>query len=106
MARGTNQRLKLPYLKQFFEEKTDEEHPATMQQILDYLKANGVDAERKSIYTDLDALSDFGMNVRKDEYGESYQGFDREFEPPEVKLIIDSAVSSKLLSEKKSDTLI
>ncbi len=54
MARGANQKLKLLYLKQFFEEHTDEEHPATMQQILDYLKVNGVDAERKSIYTDLD----------------------------------------------------
>ena len=53
MAGGANQKLKLLYLKQFFEEKTDEEHPATMQQILDYLKANGVDAERKSIYTKL-----------------------------------------------------
>ena len=106
MARGVNQKLKLLYLKQFFEEKTDEEHPASMQQILDYLKANGVDAERKSIYTDLDALSDFGMDVRKDEYGKSYQWFDHEFELPEVKLIIDSVASSKFLSEKKSDTLI
>ena len=50
MPRGANQKLKLLYLKQFFEEHTDEEHPATMQQMLDYLKANGVDAERKSIY--------------------------------------------------------
>ena len=106
MARGANQKLKLLYLKQFFEEHTDEEHPATMQQILDYLKANGVDAERKSIYTDLDALADFGMDVRKDEYGKSYQWFDREFELAEVKLIIDSVASSKFLSEKKSDALI
>ena len=28
MARGENQKLKLLYLKQFFEEKTDEDHPA------------------------------------------------------------------------------
>lgn len=28
MARGANQKLKLLYLKQFFEEHTDEEHPA------------------------------------------------------------------------------
>ena len=54
MARGANQKLKLLYLKHFFEDQTDEEHSATMQQILDYLKANGADAERKSIYTGLD----------------------------------------------------
>ena len=106
MARGENQKLKLLYLKQFFEEKTDEGHPATMPEILAYLKANGVDAERKSIYTDLTALADFGMDVRKDEYGKSYQWYDRDFELPEVKLIIDSVASSKFLSEKKSDALI
>lgn len=106
MSRGENQKLKLLYLKQFFEEKTDEDHPATMPEILAYLHARGVEAERKSIYTDLDALSDFGMDVRKDERGKSYQWFDREFELPEVKLIIDSVASSKFLSEKKSDALI
>lgn len=106
MARGENQKLKLLYLKQFFEEKTDEDHPATMPEILAFLHARGVEAERKSIYTDLDALSDFGMDVRKDERGKSYQWFDREFELPEVKLIIDSVASSKFLSEKKSDALI
>lgn len=106
MPRGENQKLKLLYLKQFFEERTDEEHPATMSDILAYLKEHGVDAERKSIYTDLSALADFGMDVRKDEYGKSYQWYDREFELPEVKLIIDSVASSKFLSEKKSETLI
>ncbi len=106
MARGENQKLKLLYLKQFFEEKTDENHPAAMPEILAYLKSKGVDAERKSIYTDLTALADFGMDVRKDEYGKSYKWFDRKFELPEVKLIIDSVASSKFLSEKKSETLI
>ena len=106
MARGENQKLKLLYLKQFFEERTDEDHPATMPEILAYLKAHGVDAERKSIYSDLDALCDFGMDVRKDERGKSYQWLDREFELPEVKLIIDSVASSKFLSEKKSEALI
>ena len=63
-GRSKTQRLKMLYLKQFFEEKTDENHHATMPDILEYLKANGVDAERKSIYVDLSALEDFGMDVR------------------------------------------
>ena len=49
MPRSENQKLKLLYLKQFFEEKTDEDHPATMPDILAYLKTNGIEAERKSI---------------------------------------------------------
>ena len=94
MARGKNQKLKLLYLKQFFEEMTDENHPATMPDILAYLEEHGVEAERKSIYTDLSALYDFGMDVRnkEDEEGKvkTYKWLDREFELPEVKLIIDS----------------
>lgn len=110
MPRSANQKLKLLYLKQFFEEKTDEDHAAAMPDILAYLKEHGVEAERKSVYTDLSALYDFGMDVRNkdDEEGKvkTYKLLDREFELPEVKLIIDSVASSKFLSEKKSDALI
>ena len=110
MPRSVNQKLKLLYLKQFFEEKTDEGHAATMADIIAYLKAHGVEAERKSIYTDLSSLEDFGMDVRNkdDEEGrvKTYKLLDREFELPEIKLIIDSVASSKFLTEKKSETLI
>ena len=87
MRNYSNPKLKLLYLKQFFEEETDEDHPATMPQILAYLKAKGIDAERKSIYADLDYLADYGMDVRKDDRGRSYQWLDRTFEQAELKLI-------------------
>ena len=108
MPRSENQKLKLLYLKQVFEEKTDDNHTASMADIRAYLKAHGVEAERKSIYTDLDALADYGMDVRDDEHehGKTYKLQDREFELREVKLIIDSVASSKFLSESASDSLI
>ena len=106
MARGANQKLKLLYLKQFFEDKTDEDHSAAMSDILKYLKEKGVDAERKSIYSDLDALQDFDFDVRGDEDSKRYAFVDREFELREIKLISDSIASSKFLSEKMSDALI
>ena len=87
-GRSENQKLKMLYLKKFFEEKTDEEHSATMQNIIDYLKENGI------------------KEVRRDDYGKSYQLIDREFELAEIKLITDSIASSKFLSESKSDALI
>ena len=108
MARGANQKLKLLYLKQFFEEKTDEEHPATMQQILDYLKANGVDAERKSIYEDLDFLKKLGLDVqilRRSKNTGYYIGA-RTFALSELKLLVDAVQSSKFITESKSLDLI
>ena len=106
MGNYANPKLKLLYLKQFFEEMTDEDHPATMPQILAYLESKGIHAERKSIYADLDYLADYGMDVRKDDRGKSYQWLDRPFEKAELKLIIDSISSCKFLSESKCNALI
>lgn len=108
MARGENQKLKLLYLKQFFEEKTDKQHPAVMEDIRKYLKEHEVEAERKSIGSDLDALEQFGMSVRDVDKlrNKKYYLEEREFKPSEVKMILDSVASSKFLSENKSRELM
>ena len=108
MRNYSNPKLKLLYLKQFFEEQTDEDHPATMPDILAYLDSKGIHAERKSIYADLDYLEDFGMELRDDskERNKTYRLLEREFEQSEIKLILDSVASSKFLSERKSMELM
>ncbi len=108
MGNYANPKLKLLYLKQFFEEQTDEDHPASMPQILEYLDSKGIHAERKGIYADISHLEEFGMELR-DEDKERYKAYrllDRAFEPSEIKLILDSVASSKFLSEKKSMDLM
>ena len=117
MRNYSNPKLKLLYVKEFFEEMTDEDHPATMPDILAYLEGKNIHAERKGIYTDIGYLEDYGMELRdiskEDKYGEDknlrnrmYRLLDRDFEPSEVKLILDSVASSKFLSEKKSMDLM
>lgn len=108
MRNYANPKLKLLYLKQFFEECTDEDHPATMPQILEYLDSKGIHAERKGIYADISYLEDFGMELRDEdkERNKTYRLLDRTFEPSEIKLILDSVASSKFLSEKKSMDLM
>ena len=62
MAKSEKQKLKLLYIIQCLMEKTDEEHAVTTQEIIDYLALQGITAERKSIYTDIDSrylLEDF-----------------------------------------------
>ncbi len=108
MRNYANPKLKLLYLKQFFEECTDEDHSATMPQILEYLDSKGIHAERKGIYADINYLEDFGMELRDEdkERNKTYRLLDRDFEPSEIKLILDSVASSKFLSEKKSMDLM
>lgn len=45
-----DKKLKLLYLAKYLEEETDQEHPAGMPELLAYLTANGISAERKSVY--------------------------------------------------------
>ena len=61
MAKNPHQKLKLLYLHQILLQKTDENHKLNMDDILRALACCGIEAERKSIYSDIAALQDFGL---------------------------------------------
>jgi uncharacterized protein YeaC (DUF1315 family) len=63
MARSERQKLKLLYLRDYLLKNTDEQHPVTMKQIIAYLDQNDIPAERKSIYTDIEMLRTYGMDI-------------------------------------------
>lgn len=109
MSRGSNQKFKFTYLMKIMQEKTDDEHSITMPQIMDALEKYDVTAERKSIYTDLQDMTDkFGIEVIKEQIGREtfYHVGSRKFELAEVKLLIDAIQSSKFITERKSRELI
>jgi len=90
------------------QEKTDEEHGLTMQEIIDELARYDIKAERKSIYDDIEALNYIGMDVEKETAGGRtvYYLASRTFELPELKLLVDAVQSSKFITRKKSESLI
>ena len=65
MANVGNQKQKLLYIMEIFLRETDEEHPITAAQIIEKLEAREIVAERKSIYRDIRALQDYGMDIEK-----------------------------------------
>ena len=107
MAKSPNQKLKLLYLYQILLQRTDEEHPITVPQLIGELDLRGIRAERKSVYDDLEALRLFGLDVQSRK-GRSPGWFvgRREFELPELKLLVDAVQSSRVITRKKSDALI
>lgn len=107
MARSEHQKLKLLYLKELFETQSDEQHVLSMQDIISYLAARGISAERKSVYTDIACLQEFGMDiVLQKGPGGGYFLASRPFELPELKLLVDAVQSSRFLTAKKSMELI
>ncbi len=107
MARSEKQKLKLLYIMQFLMERSDEAHAVTTQEIIAYLEANDIAAERKSIYTDIEQLMEFGIDIIKvKERPGGYYLASRQFELAELKLLVDAVQASKFITSKKSGELI
>ena len=107
MAKSSNQKTKLLHLYRLLLRQTDEDHPITVAQIIEELARQDIKAERKSIYDDLEALRQFGLDVqcRKGKSPGWFVG-ERDFQLPEVKLLMDAVQSSRFITQKKSDALI
>ena len=108
MPKGSNQKFKLYHLAQIMQEQTDDDHYITMPEIMAELAEYGVTADRKSIYADLRDLSILGVDVEGEPIGNRYHYHvvNRQFELPELKLLVDAIQSSKFITEKKSNALI
>lgn len=105
---GDNQKLKMLYLMKIFSEETDDLHPLTMTEIIAKLKAYGVNANRKTLYLDFEELRNFGLDIISTKVGHDcyYNIGVRDFELPELKLLVDSVQSSKFITDRKSTELI
>ena len=108
MAKRPNQRLKLLYLAKIMLRLTDDEHGLQVEQIINELAKYDIAAERKSIYSDLEALQLFGIDIEKKHIGRYvyYCVGNRNLELAELKLLVDAVQSSKFITEKKSSQLI
>lgn len=107
MPKGANQKIKILYLMKILLERTDDEHGLTLEEISNALLEYGVEAERKTLYDDLEVLRVFGIDIekRKDKTVR-YHVVSREFELAELKLLVDAVQSSKFITRKKSNQLI
>ncbi len=107
MPRASRQKEKLLYVAKLLLEKTDENHKITVNEIIDRLAAAGITAERKSIYSDLETLANFGLDICREKTNVTgYYIASREFQMPELKLLVDAIQSSKFITTKKSMELI
>ena len=107
MARSSRQKQKLLYLKKILLEKTDESHGLTTNEIINLLAGYDIKVERKTLYEDLEILQTFGLDICRTRTSTvRYYVASREFELPELKLLVDAIQSSKFITHKKSLSLI
>ncbi len=105
---ANDQKLRTLYLMQILLEETDEDHILNASQLIEQLNIKyGMDADRRTIYSDIDVLERFGISITQLK-GKTpgYYVDSRDFELAELKLLVDSVQSSKFITEKKTRELI
>lgn len=105
--KSVNQKLKLLYIRDYLLENSNEEHPVSVAALISYLETRGIFVERKTVYDDIEQLRLYGEDIllKKGKNG-GYFYASREFELPEIKMLVDSVQVSKFLTEGQSIDLI
>lgn len=108
MSKTSNQKMKLLFILKMLHEDSDEGHPLSTQEIITRLASNGISAERKSIYDDMNQLIDYGYDIIqvRSRINGGYYLASRDFELAELKLLVDAVQSSLFITQKKSRELI
>ena len=108
MPKSDNQKLKILYIHDYLLRNSHEKHPIRAAELIEMLeRQHNILCERKTVYSDIAALQDYGVDIVSIP-GKSggYYIASRNFELPELKLLIDAVQSSRFLTEKKSRELI
>ena len=91
--------MRLLRLRNIFMDETDAEHGITMPEILRHLRAYSIEADRRTIYEDIRVLQESEkMDIEHEPGDHLYRLRSREFSVAELKLIVDSMASSKVLT--------
>lgn len=108
MPKSDNQKLKIFYILDYLEAYSNEKNPVRASDLIAMLDRQwGIRCDRKTVYSDIAALQQYGVDiVSLPGKNGGYYIASRNFELPELKLLIDAVQSSRYLTEKKSRELI
>ena len=108
MPKSDNQKLKIFYILDYLQRNSRQDHPVRAAELIRMLdQQHNIACDRKTVYSDIAALQDYGVDiVSLPGKNGGYYIASRNFELPELKLLIDAVQSSRFLTEKKSRELI
>ena len=108
MPKSDNQKLKILYILDYLQKNSHENHLVRASDLIAMLdRQHNISCDRKTVYSDVAALQEYGVDIISvPGKNGGYYIASRNFELPELKLLIDAVQSSRYLTEKKSRELI
>lgn len=108
MGKQNFSKIKLLKIWEILKQDTDEDHPLTTNQIIEKLKASGIECDRKTLYQDIATLNAYGYEIiqRRGQHNNSYFVVDRNFDVPELRILMDAVQAASFITEKKTGEFI
>lgn len=100
-------KIKLLKLWELLSQNTDPEHPMGTPEILERLKAMGIDCDRRTLYDDIKTLNAFGYEVEctrgsSNEYSVDMDAFD----VTELRILMDAVQAATFITDKKTKVFV
>lgn len=107
MPKSLNQKQKILFIMDYLQVHSHKDNPVKTADLIKMLKTHNIEADRKTVYSDIEALQEYGLDIVSipGRNGGYYIASPKEFELSELKLLIDAVLSSRYLTEKKSQVL-
>lgn len=100
--------MRILYVMKILLEKTDENHSITIKELNEQLRQYDCEADRKTLYSDIEHLRTFGLDIIGEKGNKTYLYHvgNRRFELAELKLLVDSVQAAKFITPGKSADLV
>lgn len=100
-------KIKTLLVFKYLNDYSDESHPLSTTDLIEMLEKDGINCERKSIYADVKTLNQLGFNIMTTlSPKRGYFMATRQFELPQVRLLVDAVSSAAFITPKKTSDLI
>ena len=100
-------KIKTLLIFKYLNDYSDEYHPLSTTELIEMLNKDGINCERKSIYADVQTLNKIGFNIMTTlSPKRGYFMATRQFELPQVRLLVDAVTSAAFITPKKTSDLI
>ena len=101
-------KARLLKLWEILKRESDENNKLTTSELLEKLNKQGLDCDRRTLYGDVELLNDMGLEVmiERGRHFNKYYVEDRQFDIPELRILMDAVQAANFITEKKTRELL
>ncbi len=102
------QKIKLLKIWEILHRRADKDSPISTRELIAALGELGITADRRTIYADIEAMQSYGYEICKRRRGHDmvYWIEKRDFDLPEIKILMDCVHNAQFVTEEKTAELI